>query len=52
MVDRSFIATIRMVEKWDPAFFVHLYDQCINKWEERRFNSPTHMWWTEWKKQN
>jgi hypothetical protein len=50
LIGRSYIATFKMVEKWEPGFLASLYDDCITKWKNRGFKSPSHMWWTERKK--
>lgn len=52
LIKRSFIATLRMVDKWEPGYLASLYDDCLGKWQDRGFESPSHMWWTERKKIN
>lgn len=50
LIKRSFPATLKMVEKWEPSFLASLYDDCLTKWRNRGFTSPAHMFWTERKK--
>lgn len=50
LIGKSFVVTFKMVEKWEPGFAAALYDDCLTKWKNRGFNSPSHMWWTERKK--
>lgn len=46
LIKRSYPATLKMVEAWEPAELQALYDDCINKWRNEGFNSPAHRWWT------
>lgn len=50
LIDRPYMITFRMVEKWEPATMINLYEECIEKWNSRGYKSPAMMWWTERKK--
>lgn len=50
LIGRSFPATFKLVEAWEPGFVAALYDDCMTKWRSRGFKSPAMMWWTERKK--
>jgi len=50
LINRPYIVTFKMVEKWEPGKMAHLYDECISKWRSKGFKSPSMMWWTERKR--
>ena len=47
LINRSYPATLKMVESWEPSDLANIYDDCVTKWRSRGFSSPSHMWWVE-----
>ena len=50
LINRPYPATLRMVQHLEPSQLQALYDDCLTKWRNRGFTSPSHMFWTERKK--
>jgi hypothetical protein len=47
LLGRPYMQVFKMLEKWEPSQVDHLYSESINRWEEKGYRSPAHMWWTE-----
>lgn len=50
LLNRPYIVVFKMVEQWPPIQVVTLYDECVSKWKNRGYKSPSMMWWTERRK--
>lgn len=50
LIKRPYVVTFKLVEHWEPGVMANLYDECVTKYRNRGFDSPTIMWWVERKK--
>jgi hypothetical protein len=50
LIGKPYMVTFKLVEKWEPMVMANLYDECVTKWRNRGYKSPSMMWWTERKK--
>lgn len=50
LINKSYIITFKLVEKWEPATMAQLYDESMTKYRNRGFDNPAMMWWVSRRK--